>query len=73
MADTQTAAIPRGAFARMTIGAALISTTSIFVRWAHVAPTTSAFYRMLFGGIMLLVLLLARRQWRKPSLAEVLC
>jgi drug/metabolite transporter (DMT)-like permease len=72
MADTQVAAIPRGALVRMTIGAALISTTSIFVRWAHVAPTTSAFYRMLFGGIMLLVLLLARRQWRRPSLAEVL-
>jgi drug/metabolite transporter (DMT)-like permease len=72
MADTQIAAIPRGALVRMTIGAALISTTSIFVRWAHVAPTTSAFYRMLFGGIMLLLLLLARRQWRRPSLAEVL-
>jgi len=72
MADTQIAAIPRGAFVRMTIGAALISTTSIFVRWAHVAPTTSAFYRMLFGGTMLFLLLLARRQWRRPSLAEVL-
>ncbi|HEX3124530.1 MAG TPA: DMT family transporter [Rhodanobacteraceae bacterium] len=72
MADTQIAPIPRGAFVRMTIGAALISTTSIFVRWAHVAPTTSAFYRMLFGGIMLFMLLLARRQWRRPSMAEVL-
>jgi drug/metabolite transporter (DMT)-like permease len=72
MADMQVAAIPRGAFARMTIGAAMISTTSIFVRWAHVAPTTSAFYRMLFGGIMLFLLLLARRQWRGPSMAELL-
>jgi len=72
MTDTQIAAIPRGALVRMTIGAALISTTSIFVRWAHVAPTTSAFYRMLFGGIMLFVLLLARRQWRRPSMAELL-
>src|SRR5882724_8577535 len=51
----------------MGAGAALISTTSIFVRWAHVAPTVSAFYRMLFGGIMLIVLLSVRREWRTLS------
>lgn len=72
MSELPTAALPRGAFVRMTIGAALISTTSIFVRWAHVEPTTSAFYRMLFGGVMLLALLLARRQWRMPAVGEVL-
>src|SRR5512135_791886 len=72
MPELTTAALPRGAFVRMTIGAALISTTSIFVRWAHVEPTTSAFYRMLFGGVMLLALLLARRQWRVPSLGQAL-
>jgi drug/metabolite transporter (DMT)-like permease len=72
MPDSPTAALPRGAFVRMTVGAALISTTSIFVRWAHVEPTTSAFYRMLFGGVMLLALLVVRRQWRIPSRAEVL-
>ncbi|MGH8041592.1 MAG: DMT family transporter [Rudaea sp.] len=59
-----TTAVPRGALWRMTAGAALISTTSIFVRWAHVGPTESAFYRMLFGGLMLLVLLVLRRQWQ---------
>jgi drug/metabolite transporter (DMT)-like permease len=64
--------IARGALLRMTAGAALISTTSIFVRWAHVAPTVSAFYRMLFGGLMLLGLLLARRQWRGYAMADVL-
>jgi drug/metabolite transporter (DMT)-like permease len=56
---------------RMACGAALISTTSIFVRWAHVAPTVSAFYRMFFGGSILLVLLLVRRQLRFVS-ADVL-
>ena len=61
----------RGALPRMIIGAALISTTSIFVRWAHVEPTTSAFYRMLFGGLMLLALLLVRGQWRRPDSGEV--
>ena len=54
----------RSAFVRMLAGAALISTTSIFVRYAHVAPTVSAFYRLAFGGVMLLVLLVVRRQWR---------
>ncbi len=48
----------------MIAGAALISTTSIFVRWAHVAPTVSAFYRMAFGGVMLTGLLALQRQWR---------
>ena len=72
MTPARPAPIPRGAFVRMTIGAALISTTSIFVRWAHVEPTASAFYRMLFGGLMLLVLLILRRQWRMPTLREIL-
>jgi drug/metabolite transporter (DMT)-like permease len=56
----------------MACGAALISTTSIFVRWAHVAPTVSAFYRMFFGGLMLLVLLFMRRQLRRIEWADVL-
>lgn len=55
----------------MTAGAALISTTSIFVRWAHVAPTVSGFYRMLFGGLMLLVLLLVRREWRRVGVRDL--
>lgn len=48
----------------MFAGAALISTTSIFVRWAHVGPTESAFWRMAFGGLMLLVVLALRGQLR---------
>ena len=58
------AAVPRAALWRMITGAALISTTSIFVRWAHVGPTESAFWRMAFGGVMLLVLLALRGQLR---------
>jgi drug/metabolite transporter (DMT)-like permease len=67
-----TAAAPRGALIKMTAGAALISTTSIFVRWAHVEPTVSAFYRMLFGGIMLVGLLAIRREWRKFGIHDLL-
>lgn len=57
-------AAPRGALVRMVVGAALISTTAIFVRYAHVAPTVSAFYRVAFGGAMLALLLGVRGQWR---------
>jgi hypothetical protein len=67
-----TAAIPRPALVQMIAGAALISTTSIFVKLAHVAPTVSAFYRMGFGGAMLLVGLIALRQWRAVRMADVL-
>ena len=62
---------PRDALARMILGAALISTTSIFVRWAHVEPTASAFYRMAFGGAMLLALQVGRGRWRMPHAPEV--
>ncbi len=67
-----TAPAPRAAVLSMACGAALISTTSIFVRWAHVAPTVSAFYRMFFGGAMLLMLLMARRQLNRFAWADVL-
>ena len=58
------AGAPNGALVRMVVGAALISTTAIFVRYAHVVPTVSAFYRVAFGGAMLALLLTARGQWR---------
>jgi drug/metabolite transporter (DMT)-like permease len=61
----------RDAVSRMVLGAALISTTSLFVRWADVAPTASAFYRVAFGGTMLLALQLVRRRWRLPRGAEI--
>jgi len=59
----------------MLAGAVLISSTSVFVRLAHVAPTVSAFYRMCFGGLMLLFLLRAvRAPWRpRPLLVLALC
>lgn len=57
-------ATPRSAFVAMIVGAAFISTTSVFVKWANVAPTVSAFYRMLFGGVMLLVGLQVLRRWQ---------
>lgn len=64
--------IPRKALVQMIAGAALISTTSIFVKLAQVAPTVSAFYRMALGGGMLLIGLIAFGQWRRPRIADVL-
>lgn len=67
---TTTPAVPRDAVWQMGAGAVLISTTSIFVRLADVGPNVSAFYRMLFGAVMLLAGLLVLRQWRPVKLRE---
>jgi drug/metabolite transporter (DMT)-like permease len=49
----------------MLIGASVISTNSVLVKFADVGPTIAGFYRMLFGGLMLAVLLLVTtRTWR---------
>jgi drug/metabolite transporter (DMT)-like permease len=65
------AEIPRAALIEMIAGAAAISTTSLFVKLAHVGPTMSAFYRMAFGGGMLLIGLIALRQWRRVALSDL--
>lgn len=46
-------------------GAAMVSFTSVLVELAHVGPTVSAFYRMLFGGAILFVIAVGRgdRLW----------
>jgi len=63
--------VPRRALIEMILGAAAISTTSLFVKVAHVGPPMSAFYRMAFGGGMLLIGLVALGQWKRVRLAEV--
>lgn len=63
--------LPRRAMIEMIAGAALISTTSIFVKLAHVGPTVSAFYRMALGGLILLVGVIALRQWRRLRLVHI--
>jgi drug/metabolite transporter (DMT)-like permease len=67
-AQTET---PRAALIEMIAGAAAISTTSLFVKVAHVGPTVSAFYRMAFGGGMLLIGLVALGRWRRVGLRDV--
>lgn len=59
----------RGALAAMALGAALISTSAVFVKWVQVGPTASAFWRMGLAAALLLAWVLrpgARAGWR-PS------
>ena len=62
----------RTATLQMAIGAALLSTTSIFVVFAQIAPTVSGFYRMFFGGTMLLLWVLLSGAWQRIAWRDVL-
>jgi drug/metabolite transporter (DMT)-like permease len=55
------------AYLRLTLGAAMISFAPVFVRVVDVPPTASAFYRVLFGGLMLLGWLVLSRRGRWPA------
>lgn len=45
---------------QLVVGAVMISFSAVFVKLAHVGPTMAGFYRMLFGGIFLSVLILLK-------------
>ena len=47
---------------RLFIGAALISLSPVWVRLVDVSPSTSGFYRVLFGGAALVIFLLGTRR-----------
>lgn len=59
----------RYAVLRTLAGAVMISFSAPLARIADTAPTVSGFYRMLFGGAMLLALALIRRKrlWTGPA------
>lgn len=59
----------RGALAAMALGAALISTSAVFVKWVHIGPTASAFWRMGLAALLLLAWVLrpAARAAARPS------
>ncbi len=48
--------------ASLVIGAFMISFSGVWVKVSHVTPTVSAFYRVFFGGIILLSAALFRRE-----------
>jgi hypothetical protein len=41
---------------QLAAGTTMISFSAVFVKLAHVQPTTAGFYRMLFGGLILLAI-----------------
>src|SRR5688572_6867474 len=59
----------RGALAAMALGAVLISTSAVFVKWVSIGPTASAFWRMGLAAVLLLAWFVkpsVRAGW-KPS------
>lgn len=68
MNDLRRAEDERGGIAQLLLGSVLISFSAVFVKIAHVGPTTGGVYRNLFGGLVLLLVALVRREplWRGP-------
>jgi len=44
------------------IGAVLISFSGVYVKFAHVSPTVSGFYRTFFGGICLVLIVVLKKE-----------
>ncbi len=65
----------RQGYIEISVGAALISFSAVWVQHADVGPTVSGFYRNLLGGIFLLIVVLSRREalWRggRPFLVAI--
>ncbi len=47
---------------QLLVGAVAISFSAVFVKLVHVSPTESGFYRVFFGGVILLGIVLWRRE-----------
>ena len=47
---------------QMMGGAVMLSFSAVCVKWAHVGPTMAGFYRMIFGGLLLLCAILVRKE-----------
>lgn len=54
----------RNALLWMSMGAVIIGSNGLLVRVAGVAPTVSAFWRMLLAGVLLSLFVLATGRWR---------
>lgn len=68
---------PRIALLSLIMGAVLISFSGVWVKVAHVPPNVSAFYRVLFGGVVLFLAAVCRRElkWRgaRQFMLSTLC
>lgn len=54
--------LSRNGLFRVLVGAMVISFSPVFVKLVHIGPSQSAFYRLLFGGLALLLVALWRRE-----------
>jgi drug/metabolite transporter (DMT)-like permease len=66
----------RVAALQMLVGTVFISFSAVFVKIANVRPTIAGFYRMFIGGLVLIVVVLVRREslwvgWKPLLLAGV--
>ncbi|MFC1858846.1 DMT family transporter [Thermodesulfobacteriota bacterium] len=52
---------------KITVGAIMISFSSVFVKLSHVTPTVAGFYRVLFGGIFLVFIALRVNMLTRPK------
>ena len=62
MNDKIDQAAERRARWQVALGSVVISSSAVFVRLTHNGPAVDAFYRMLFGGLSLLIFALLQRQ-----------
>jgi drug/metabolite transporter (DMT)-like permease len=62
---------------KMVLGTVMISFSGVWVNLCHVSPTVSAFYRVLFGGLILLVAVLISKEMKwlgcRHLLLGILC
>ena len=52
---------------QLTVGAVLISFSGVYVKLARVTPAAAGFYRMAFGGLVLLVIIAIRKEIQWPG------
>ena len=61
----------RTAVFRLVAGAVMISFSGVWVKVSHVTPASSAFYRVLFGGLLLLAAAIWRREIKWPNIRQL--
>jgi len=61
----------RTAVISLVAGAVMISFSGVWVKVSHVAPASSAFYRVLFGGLLLLPAAIRRREVKRPNIRQL--
>ena len=67
MSDSPAQNSRNAAIVQLLVGAAIIGTNGLMVRYAGTPPTISAFWRMLLSGLLLAALVQSRHGWQPLS------